>query len=100
MTLIDTAEMYADGGAEELVGEAIDRHRAEVFLVSKVLPKNASRKGTIAACERSLKRLGVDEIDLTCCIGAEPSRWKIPLMHSIPSSAWARVDIGASAISM
>jgi diketogulonate reductase-like aldo/keto reductase len=64
LTLIDTAEMYADGGAEELVGEAIDRHRAEVFLVSKVLPKNASRKGTIAACERSLKRLGVDEIDL------------------------------------
>jgi diketogulonate reductase-like aldo/keto reductase len=64
MTLIDTAEMYADGGAEELVGEAIKGHRKEVFLVSKVLPQNATRRGTIAACERSLRRLGVDEIDL------------------------------------
>jgi diketogulonate reductase-like aldo/keto reductase len=64
MTLIDTAEMYADGGAEELVGEAIEGRRHEVFLVSKVLPQNATRRGTIAACERSLRRLGVDEIDL------------------------------------
>jgi diketogulonate reductase-like aldo/keto reductase len=64
MTLIDTAEMYADGGAEELVGEAIDGRRREVFLVSKVLPQNATRRGTVAACDRSLMRLGVDEIDL------------------------------------
>ena len=64
MTLIDTAEMYADGGAEELVGEAIRGHREEVFLVSKVYPHNASRKGTIAACDRSLRRLGTERIDL------------------------------------
>jgi diketogulonate reductase-like aldo/keto reductase len=64
MTLIDTAEMYADGGAEKLVGEAIDGRRDEVFLVSKVLPQNATRRGTVAACDRSLKRLGVDQIDL------------------------------------
>jgi diketogulonate reductase-like aldo/keto reductase len=64
MTLIDTAEMYANGGAEELVGEAIDGRRDEVFLVSKVLPQNATRHGTIAACDRSLMRLGVDQIDL------------------------------------
>jgi diketogulonate reductase-like aldo/keto reductase len=64
MTLIDTAEMYASGGAETVTGEAIAGRRDEVFLVSKVLPSNASRKGTIAACERSLKRLGTDRIDL------------------------------------
>jgi diketogulonate reductase-like aldo/keto reductase len=64
MNLIDTAEMYADGGAEELVGEAIDGRREEVFLVSKVLPQNATRRGTILACERSLMRLGVDQMDL------------------------------------
>ena len=64
MTLIDTAEMYANGGAEQVVGEAIAGRRAEVFLVSKVLPENASSRGTIAACERSLQRLGTDAIDL------------------------------------
>jgi len=64
MTVIDTAEMYADGGAEEVVGEAIKGRREEVFLVSKVLPYNASRAGTIAACEASLKRLGTDHIEL------------------------------------
>jgi diketogulonate reductase-like aldo/keto reductase len=64
MTLIDTAEMYADGGAEELVGKAIAGRRDTVFLVSKVLPSNASRKATLAACERSLKRLGTDRLDL------------------------------------
>ncbi|MCJ8052291.1 aldo/keto reductase [Shinella curvata] len=64
MTVIDTAEMYADGGAEEVVGEAIKARRDEVFLVSKVLPYNASRAGTIAACEASLKRLGTDHIEL------------------------------------
>jgi diketogulonate reductase-like aldo/keto reductase len=64
MTLIDTAEMYGDGGAEEIVGEAIAGRRDEVFLVSKVLPANASRHGTIEACERSLKRLRTDRLDL------------------------------------
>jgi diketogulonate reductase-like aldo/keto reductase len=64
MSLIDTAEMYADGGAERLVGEAIKGRRNEVFLVSKVLPQNATRHGTMAACNRSLARLGVHEIDL------------------------------------
>ena len=64
MTLIDTAEMYADGGSEELVAEAIAGRRDEVFLVSKVLPSNSSRKGTLAACERSLKRLRTGRIDL------------------------------------
>ena len=57
LTLIDTAEMYGDGGAEEVVAEAIEGHRDEVFLVSKVLPHNASREGTLRAAERSLKML-------------------------------------------
>ncbi len=64
MTLIDTAEMYGDGGAEDVVGEAIRGRRDKVYLVSKVLPSNASRAGTIAACEASLKRLGTDRLDL------------------------------------
>jgi diketogulonate reductase-like aldo/keto reductase len=64
MTLIDTAEMYASGGAEEVVGEAIAGRRDEVFVVSKVMPGNASRRGTVAACEKSLKRLKTDCIDL------------------------------------
>jgi diketogulonate reductase-like aldo/keto reductase len=64
MTLIDTAEMYASGGAEELTAEAIAGRRDGLFLVSKVLPSNSSRKGTLAACERSLKRLRTDRIDL------------------------------------
>ena len=64
LTLIDTAEMYADGAAEELVGEAIAGRRDQVFLVSKVLPDNATRSGAVAACERSLRRLRTDRIDL------------------------------------
>ena len=64
MTLIDTAEMYAEGGAEEVVGEAIAGRRDEVFLVSKVYPHNASRQGVAAACARSLERLGTDRLDL------------------------------------
>src|SRR3984885_14893502 len=63
MTHVDTAEMYGSGAAEELVGAAIAGRRDEVFLVSKVLPHNASRNGTIAACERSLKRLNTDRLD-------------------------------------
>jgi diketogulonate reductase-like aldo/keto reductase len=64
MTLIDTAEMYASGGAEEVVGEAIEGRRDSVFIVSKVMPGNASRRGTVSACEKSLKRLKTDRIDL------------------------------------
>jgi diketogulonate reductase-like aldo/keto reductase len=64
MTLIDTAEMYGDGRAEQVVAEAVAGMRDRVFIVSKVYPHNATRSGTRAACERSLKRLGTDRIDL------------------------------------
>jgi len=64
MTLLDTAEMYADGGAERIVGDAIARRRGDVFVVSKVYPHNAGRKSAIAACERSLKRLRIEQLDL------------------------------------
>ena len=64
MTLIDTAEMYADGGAERIVAQAVAGRRDEVFIVSKVYPQNASRDGVPLACERSLKRLNTDRIDL------------------------------------
>ncbi len=64
MTLIDTAEMYADGGAEALVGEAMAGRRDELFLISKVLPENATRLGAVAACERSLQRLRTNRLDL------------------------------------
>ena len=64
VTLIDTAEMYGDGEAESIVADAIGPNRADIFIVSKVLPQNSSKRGTIAACERSLKRLKTDRIDL------------------------------------
>lgn len=64
LTLIDTAEMYGEGLAEALVAEAIEGRRDEVFIVSKVYPHNASRRGVAAACERSLARLATDRIDL------------------------------------
>src|SRR5688572_19932580 len=63
MTHVDTAEMYGNGEVERIVGEAIEGRRDEVFLVSKVLPTNASRRGTVAACERSLRRLRVERLD-------------------------------------
>jgi diketogulonate reductase-like aldo/keto reductase len=62
--LIDTAEMYGDGVAEEIVAEAVEGCRDECFIVSKVLPENSTRAGAIAACERSLRRLKTDRIDL------------------------------------
>ncbi len=79
MTLIDTAEMYGDGSSEKLVGAAIKGQREKVFLVSKVYPHNASRKAMPTACERSLKRLGVDCIDLYLL------HWRgtIPLQESV-----------------
>lgn len=63
LTHIDTAELYGSGVVEEIVADAIEGRRDEVFLVSKVLPSNASRRGTIAACERSLRRLRTDRLD-------------------------------------
>jgi len=64
LKLIDTAEMYGEGKAEKLIGEAIAGRRDQAFLVSKVYPHNASRKGSIAACERSLTRMRTERIDL------------------------------------
>lgn len=64
MSLIDTAEMYGEGGAETVIAEAIAAQRETVFLVSKVYPHNASRQGVLAACERSLRRLKTDYLDL------------------------------------
>ena len=64
MTVVDTAEMYAGGAAESLVAEALGDRRQEIFLVSKVLPAHATQRGTIAACEASLRRLKTDRLDL------------------------------------
>jgi diketogulonate reductase-like aldo/keto reductase len=93
MTLIDTAEMYADGGAEEVVGEAVDGRRADVFLVSKVLPHHATRRGTVAACHGSLKRLRTDHLDLYLLHWREdniPLAETIEAFHSLVQSG----DIG------
>jgi diketogulonate reductase-like aldo/keto reductase len=88
MTLIDTAEMYADGGAEELVGRAIEGQREKVFLVSKVYPHNATRQGAIAACKRSLERLRTDYLDLYLL------HWRgsVPLVHTIAAFEALRGD--------
>jgi diketogulonate reductase-like aldo/keto reductase len=83
MSLIDTAEMYADGASEECVGEAIAGRRDEVFLVSKVQPGNATRRGTISACERSLQRLGTDRLDLYLLHW----RGRVPLQETIDAFA-------------
>lgn len=64
MTVVDTAEMYGDGDAEELVAEALSGRRHEIFLVSKVLPQHATKRGTISACDASLRRLKTDHLDL------------------------------------
>jgi aldehyde reductase len=84
--LIDTAEMYGDGRSEELVGEAIAGRRDETFLVSKVLPENASRKGTLAACESSLRRLRTDRIDLYLL------HWRGSIPFSETSDAFAALQ--------
>jgi diketogulonate reductase-like aldo/keto reductase len=83
MTVIDTAEMYSNGAAEVLVGEAIAGRRSEVFLVDKVLPQHATRAGTIRACEASLGRLGVDNVDLYLLHW----RGRIPLVETIEGFA-------------
>src|SRR6185436_9523788 len=64
MTVIDTAEMYAGGAAEELVADALGDRRRDIFLISKVLPEHATRRGTVSACESSLRRLRTDHLDL------------------------------------
>src|SRR5690349_6583871 len=79
MTLIDTAEMYGDGAAEEVVGKALEGRRDQVVIVDKVLPQNASRKGTVQACERSLRRLKTDRIDLYLLHWRGP----VPLMATL-----------------
>ncbi|RUR70173.1 aldo/keto reductase [Variovorax guangxiensis] len=90
--LIDTAEMYGEGGAETVLGQAIaealranDVRREELFIVSKVYPHNASRRGTRDACERSLKRLGLDALDLYLLHwrGNHPLRETVAAMHSL-----------------
>ncbi|HLJ18440.1 MAG TPA: aldo/keto reductase [Bryobacteraceae bacterium] len=92
MTLIDTAEMYGDGGAERVVGEAIRGRRQDVFLVSKVSPQNASHSGAIAACDRSLQRLQVDFIDLYLL------HWRGPILLSETLDAFGELQ-GAGKIS-
>jgi diketogulonate reductase-like aldo/keto reductase len=86
--LIDTAEMYGDGGAEEMLAEALAGRRDEIFLVSKVYPHNASRKGAIAACERSLKRLKTDGLDLYLL------HWRgsVPLAETVEAFETLRKD--------
>jgi diketogulonate reductase-like aldo/keto reductase len=85
MTHIDTAEMYGSGRSEQLVGEAIAGRRKEVFLVTKVLPSNASYKGTLAACERSLERLQTEWIDLYLLHwpGSEPIQETMQAMEEL-----------------
>jgi len=88
MTVIDTAEMYGDGGAEALVGEIIAGQRDRVFLVSKAYPHNAGAKSAIAACERSLKRLGTDRLDLYLLHW----RGRIPLAETVGAFERLRCD--------
>ena len=64
MTVVDTAEMYGNGAAEELVAEALGARRSDIFLVSKVMPQHATRRGTISSCEASLRRLKTDRLDM------------------------------------
>jgi len=95
--LIDTAEMYGEGGAEEVIGEAIQGRRDELFLVSKLYPHNASRNGVIEACERSLRRLNCDTIDLYLLHwpGSVPSAQTFDAFHALQDSGKI-VDFGVS----
>lgn len=97
MTLIDTAEMYGNGRAEEIVGRAIQGRRDDVYIVSKVLPSNASYDGTRRACERSLKRLGIATLDLYLLHwrGSHPLRETMRGLESLVRDAMARA-IGVS----
>ena len=95
--LIDTAEMYGEGGAEEVIGEAIQGRRDELFLVSKLYPHNASRNGVIEACERSLRRLNCDRIDLYLLHwpGSVPPAQTFDAFHALQDSGKI-VDFGVS----
>jgi diketogulonate reductase-like aldo/keto reductase len=88
MKMVDTAEMYADGGAEKIVGEAITGRRDDAFVVSKVYPHNAGRKSAIAACERSLRRLDIDRLDLYLL------HWpgRIPIAETVDAFERLRAD--------
>jgi diketogulonate reductase-like aldo/keto reductase len=88
MTLVDTAEMYGDGGAEEVVARAIAGRREQLFVVSKVYPHNAGRKSAIQACERSLKRLGTDRLDLYLLHW----RGRVPLAETVEAFERLRAD--------
>jgi diketogulonate reductase-like aldo/keto reductase len=92
ISLIDTAEIYASGGSERVVGEAIRGHRDKVFLVTKVAPSNATRRGTIRACEGSLKRLGTEVIDLYLLhwIGGTPVAETIDAFETLKSDGKIR----------
>ena len=101
LSLIDTAEMYSDGAAEELIGEAIAGRREEVFLVSKVYPHNATERGTAAACERSLRRLKTDHLDLYLLHwrGAAPMAETLAAFQSL-KKAGKILDYGVSNFDM
>ena len=88
LTLVDTAEMYGDGGAEEVVARAMAARRDRLFVVSKVYPQNAGRKSAIQACERSLKRLGTDRLDLYLLHW----RGRIPLGETVEAFERLRAD--------
>jgi len=88
MTLVDTAEMYGDGGAEDMLGEAMDGRRDDVFVVSKVYPHNAGTRSAIAACERSLRRLRTDRLDLYLLHW----RGRIPLAQTVAALERLRRD--------
>jgi diketogulonate reductase-like aldo/keto reductase len=88
MTLVDTAEMYGDGGAEEVVARAIAGRRHEAFVVSKVYPHNAGRKSAIAACERSLRRLQIERLDLYLLHW----RGRVPLAETVAAFERLRQD--------
>jgi diketogulonate reductase-like aldo/keto reductase len=92
MTLVDTAEMYGDGASERLVGRAVANRRDDVFLVSKVLPQHATMRGTIAACEGSLRRLGTDHLDLYLLHwrGAAPLGETVSGFEALLAAGWIR----------
>lgn len=97
MTLIDTAEMYGQGGSEEVIAEAISGRRADVFLVSKVYPHNSTRQGAVAACDRSLRRLKTDYLDLYLLHwrGSAPLTETIDAFQSLKAAGKIR-DYGVS----
>ena len=97
ITLLDTAEMYGEGGAEEVIGQAIQGRRDGLFLVSKFYPHNASRNGVIEACERSLRRMDCDTIDLYMLHwpGSVPLAQTFEALHELQDSGKIR-DFGVS----